>query len=90
MKVTSAATLLFASLAIASPAAIPQPDTEAGAIARPLEVEARAPVLEARKKSKPKVSNGNSTGAANMMAPSVALSLGAAGLSVIEIVRLWG
>lgn len=54
--------------------------------------------LEARKKKKPKYSssdsNNNSTnstsGVVVAMTPSRALQLGAAGLGVMEVVRLWG
>jgi hypothetical protein len=53
MKVAAATTLIFASLALASPAPAAQPN--AAAVVRPLEVEPRAPepvLLEARKKPK--------------------------------------
>jgi len=92
MKVNAATTLLFATLAIASPAAIAQPNADAAAVAQPLEVEPRAPapILEARKKKPKGGSSGNSTGAATSITPSFVLSLGAAGVGAIEIVRLWG
>ncbi|KAH4059178.1 hypothetical protein HBH69_007840 [Parastagonospora nodorum] len=92
MKFAAFSTLLFATLALASPAAQPQPEA-AAAVAQPLEIAARypAPVLEARKK-KPSGSNGNNTnitGAADMLAPSRALQLGALGLGVMQITKLW-
>jgi hypothetical protein len=93
MKVAAATTLIFASLALASPAPAAQPN--AAAVVRPLEVEPRAPepvLLEARKKPKGGSSNGNSsnsTGAADTISPSRALQIGALGLGVMEVVRLW-
>jgi len=93
MKFAAVSTLLFATLALASPAAQPQPEA-AATVAQPLEIAARdpAPVLEARKK-KPSGSSGNnntnSTGAADMLAPSRALQLGALGLGVMQITKLW-
>jgi hypothetical protein len=92
MKFAAASTLLFATLALASPAPAAQPDTAVAPVAQPQLVErAPLPVLEARKKSKPKGgSNSNSTGAATTMTPSRALQLGAVGLGVMEVARLWG
>jgi hypothetical protein len=93
MKLAAVSTLLFATLALASPAPAAQPHAaalEAGA--QPLDFVARTlPVLEARKK-KPKGSSGNNsntTGAADMISPSRALQLGALSVGVLEIVRLW-
>jgi hypothetical protein len=90
MKVTSVTTLVFATLALASPAPAAQPN--APAIAQPLEVlprEATA-VLEARKKKPKGGSSGNSTNStATTMTPSRVLQLGALGLGVMEVVRLW-
>jgi hypothetical protein len=89
MKFAAVSTLLFATLALASPAPAAQPN--AAAIAQSLEVLPRdaAHVLEARKK-KPKGSSGNSTNStATAMTPSRALQLGALSLGVMEIVRLW-
>tara|TARA_R110002003_G_scaffold104_27_gene8424 strand:+ start:1890 stop:2168 length:279 start_codon:yes stop_codon:yes gene_type:complete len=92
MKFAAASTLLFATLALASPAPVAQPDAAVAPVAQPQLVErAPLPVLEARKKSKPKGgSNSNSTGAATTMTPSRALQLGAVGLGVMEVARLWG
>jgi hypothetical protein len=93
MKFAAVSTLLFATLALASPAPAAQPNAaalEAGA--QPFDFVARTlPVLEARKK-KPKGSSGNNsntTGAADMISPSRALQLGALSVGVLEIVRLW-
>ncbi|KAH7081631.1 hypothetical protein BKA63DRAFT_504206 [Paraphoma chrysanthemicola] len=89
MKFAAATTALFATLALASPAPAAQPDA-AVAVAEPLLVErAPHPVLEARKKSKPKGGSGNDTSAAVALSPSLALQLGAVGLGVMEVVRLW-
>jgi hypothetical protein len=96
MKVAAATSLLFATLALASPAPVAQPDANAAAVvaALPHEFVARnMPVLEERAK-KPKGGSGNnndsnSTGAADMISPSRALQLGALSLGVMEIVRLW-
>jgi hypothetical protein len=92
MKFAAASILLFATLALASPAPAAQPDAAVAPVAQPQLVErAPLPVLEARKKSKPKGgSNSNSTGAATTMTPSRALQLGAVGLGVMEVARLWG
>ena len=94
MKVAAATTLLFATLALASPAPVARP--EAAAIAQPAEVlTARdpSPILEERAK-KPKPNSGNSndtnsTGAAIAITPSRVLQLGALSLGVMEVVRLW-
>jgi hypothetical protein len=95
MKVAAATSLLFATLALASPAPIAQPEANAASVAQPIAVEARnaAPVLVERAPKKPKTpSSGNNTdtGAADMITPSRALQLGALGLGVMEVVRLWG
>jgi hypothetical protein len=88
MKVATVSTLIFSTLALASPAPAAQP--YAAAVAQPLAVAPRdpAPILEARKK--PKVGNsGNTTAAAYMLSPSRALQLGALGVGVVQIIRLW-
>jgi hypothetical protein len=88
MKFAAISTLLFATLALASPAPAAQPNTM---VAQPLEVIPRdaAHVLEARKK-KPKGGSGNSTNStATAMTPSRALQIGALSVGVMEIVRLW-
>jgi hypothetical protein len=101
----AALTLLLATLALANPAPIAeplavaqpeavvaQPEFEALAlrVAEPEVDASKADIqLEARK-SKPKGSSGNSTNAAIALTPSRALELGALGLGVLEIVRLWG
>lgn len=94
MKFAAFSTLLFATLTLASPAAQPHPGPAAAAVAQPFEIAARdpAPVLEARKKkpSGGKGNDGNSTSAAtDMLAPSRALQLGALGLGVMQITKLW-
>lgn len=90
MKVAAISTLLFATVALATPASAAQPEAAAVApLAQP--VAARAPVLEERAK-KPKGgsgSSGNDTSAAITNAPARALQLGALGLGVMEVVRLW-
>jgi hypothetical protein len=88
MKFAAASTLIFATLALASPAPAAQPN--AAAVAQPLAIAPRspAPILEARKKPKGG-SSGNSTGAADIISPSRALQLGALGLGVVQVVRLW-
>lgn len=97
MKIAAATTLLFAALALANPAPLAQPEAEAAPVAQPLVETRDAEVLhniqlDARAK-KPKTgsgSGGNDTGAADMITPSRALQLGALGLGVMEVVRLWG
>lgn len=74
---------------VAQPEAQPVPLNEA-LIAR---IAEPAPEVVARAGKKPKSSsnNGNSTtDAAGMLTPSRALQLGALGVGVIEVVRLWG
>lgn len=95
MKVAAATTLLFATLALASPAPVARPEANVAVVAQPIAVEARdpAPMLVERSPKKPKTpSNGNNTNssAADMMSPSRALQLGALGLGVMEVARLWG
>ena len=102
----AALTLLLATLALANPAPIAEPLAVAqpkAVVAQP-EFEALAlrvaePEVDASKtgiqlearKSKPKGSNsGNSSNAAIALMPSRALELGALGLGVMEVVRLWG
>lgn len=96
MRFAAASTLLFATLALASPAPVAQPEPE---VAQPMSVEARNADfikmvhLEARKKKKPKSgsgNNGNNTSAAVTLTPSRMLQAGALGFGVIEVVRLWG
>jgi hypothetical protein len=85
--------------AAAAPAAVAQPQPQpmsVGEAVAPRDAEpAQFPQLEARvpKKGKGgKSGGGNSTdeGAAGMLTPSRALQLGAVGLGVMEVVRLWG
>jgi hypothetical protein len=92
MKFAAATTILFATLALASPAPAAQP----AAVAQPVAVAPReaapAPVLEARvpKKKGGSGSSGNNTSAASdMMTPSRVLQLGALGLGAMQVVRLW-
>jgi hypothetical protein len=98
MKFTTATTLLLATLTftLATPIAEPT-NTVAVAVAAAAPLHARAANfrLEERKKKKPKApKNGNNTNdtsiAAGTIAPSRVLELGALGLGVMEIVRLWG
>ena len=92
MKFAAPATLLFATLALASPA--PAPNANTAEVAQPVEAvapRAPAPVLEERAK-KPKGGSSNSnntTGAADMLTPSRALQLGALSIGVMQVVRLW-
>ncbi|KAF2676301.1 hypothetical protein K458DRAFT_397034 [Lentithecium fluviatile CBS 122367] len=101
MHFVAATTLLFATLALATPAPVAQPEADAASALAPLapNLAARAAGihLDARdpKKSKPKGSSGSNSNdteesAALMIAPSRVLELGALGLGVVEIVRLWG
>jgi hypothetical protein len=87
--------LFFASLALSSPAPAAHPNPNSNAVAAlPHEFVARTmPILDTRAK-KPKggsdnSNNTNTTGAADMMSPSRAQQLGALGVGVLEIVRLW-
>jgi hypothetical protein len=92
--------------AAAAPAPVAAPvqiDTRA-ALDEVLAARAASPQLDARsaglklaarepKKSKPKTSSGNGNDtedAAVSLTPSRALQLGALGLGVMEVVRLWG
>ncbi|CAO2653939.1 Nn.00g106720.m01.CDS01 [Neocucurbitaria sp. VM-36] len=105
MKIATVTTLLFATLALASPAPAPQPDAKAAQVIETREqfrkalaardadaahntyIAARAP-----KAKKPKGGSGNNTNdtsAAVIITPSRALQLGALGLGVMEVVRLW-
>lgn len=94
MKVAALTTLLFATVALASPAPVAQP--EAAVLAHPAEILTTrdpAPILDARAK-KPKPNSGNSnntnsTGAAIMITQNRVLQFGALGLGVMEVVRLW-
>ncbi|KAH9861798.1 hypothetical protein J1614_011551 [Plenodomus biglobosus] len=98
MRFAAATTLLFATLALASPAPIAQPEAE---VAQPLDVIARdAAFIESiqlkARASKPKSGSGSSggsdtnTSAAITLTPNRVLQAGALGLGVIEMVRLWG
>jgi hypothetical protein len=102
----AALTLLLATLALANPAPIAEPVAVAqpeAIVAQPefeaLALRAAEPEVDASKagiqlearKSKPKGgSNGNDTSAAIALTPSRVLELGALGLGVMEVVRLWG
>ncbi|OAL51826.1 hypothetical protein IQ07DRAFT_598631 [Pyrenochaeta sp. DS3sAY3a] len=103
MRFAAATTLLFATLALANPAPIARPEADGSQLIETRsqlhnalaarDAEALHNIqLEARaKKPKPgSGSSGNDTGAADMISPSRALQLGALGLGVIEVVRLWG
>lgn len=109
MKLAAVTTLLFATLALATPAAKPQPNAEDSSTvlfesreefhnalaardaagAQNIRLDARDP-----EPKKPKGgSNGNKTNTTNAadmtITPSRALQLGALGLGVMEVVRLW-
>ena len=104
MKFSTATTIFFATLAIASPAPAPIAQPEAvAAVDSPNMVREAAPEsiltadiveIEARtpKKSKGGKSGGggNDTNAAITITPSRALELAALSLGVMEVVRLWG
>ena len=106
MKVAAATTLLFATLALANPAPAAQPNSlqelsqrsnQAPSYANfKQDLAARDPAKKKKKPKKPKNSNkGNSTeeveeSAARMLSPSRVVELGAIGVGVMEIVRLWG
>ncbi|KAF2195807.1 hypothetical protein K469DRAFT_682061 [Zopfia rhizophila CBS 207.26] len=82
--------------------AVAQPETraefDAALAARNAAPEVEAPKFEQRApepKKKPKSggdssSNDTEEGAAGMMSPSRVLELGALGLGIMEVVRLWG
>jgi hypothetical protein len=102
MKFSTTTTLLFATLSLASPAPLAQPAATAALAPASLapEVDARAASLRLDtrdpKSNKPKTgsNNNNNTNetenASSLLAPSRVLELGALGLGVMEIVRLWG
>jgi hypothetical protein len=98
MKIAAATSILFATIALASPAPVAQPN----AIAKPMVIESRPQLhsalaarepaqLEARKVKGGKGGDGNSTesAASDLITPSRALQLGALGLGVMEVARLW-
>jgi len=99
MRIAAASTLLFATLALASPAPVAQPEP---GVAQHMSFEARnAEIiklvhLEARKKKKlSKIashsnSNSTDTSPAVMLTPSRVLQAGVLGFGVIEVFRLWG
>lgn len=92
MKISAAAITLFATLALASPAPVAQPNAADGALADAVPIQARdpAPYLEARKKpKKPSRGNSSNSSAAVTVTPNLVLQLGALGLGVMEVVRLW-
>lgn len=102
MRFAAATTLLFATLALANPAPLAHPEADGSHLietrsqlhnalaARDAEALHHIQLDARAKKPKPKTGSGNDTGAADMMSPSRALQLGALGLGVIEVVRLWG
>lgn len=96
MKITAAITFLFATLTVASPAPVAQPEALVAAIARPQSVEAREAntirsiQIEARAKKPSGGSSSNSTSAAISVTPTRVLQVGALGLGMMEVVRLWG
>ncbi|KAF2272162.1 uncharacterized protein EI97DRAFT_437153 [Westerdykella ornata] len=97
-----AITLVLATLALASPAPIAEPEAAPAAapVAQP-EAQRITPeaaiVLEPRVPKKKKghgggseEGNGTDSSAASMFSASRAVQLGAVGLGVVEVVRLWG
>lgn len=95
MKVVAASTFILASLALANPAPVAQPESDVAAVAQPKFIAAREPNalerphLDIRAK-KPKTGSSNSSSAADTLTVSRALQLGAIGLGAIEVVRLCG
>jgi hypothetical protein len=99
MKLAAATTFFFATLALASPSPAAQPQSNNAAVAQPIAIEpSRYPTLEARKKKKPKLHNGNgnstdqvteSAGVTNIKPLSRVLQIGALGVGVMGVVRLW-
>jgi hypothetical protein len=91
MRLTAVTTILFATVALANPVA--QPTAALGPASLAPEVDARAAsMLEERKTKKPKSSGNKSNdteAAGSLLAPSRVLELGALGLGVMEVVRLW-
>ncbi|KAJ4374958.1 hypothetical protein N0V83_002037 [Neocucurbitaria cava] len=108
-NVAAVTTLLFATLALASPAAKLQPNAEDAspvlfksreefhhalaardaAGAQNIRLDARDPMPK-KPKTPSSGNNTNTTNAADMtITPSRALQLGALGLGVMEVVRLW-
>ena len=93
MKFVAATTIICATLALATPAslagpAVPEsvPEFRRALLARAAEL----PQLDTRA-SKPKGSKGGSgnSSAAVSVSPSNVLMVGALGLGVVEVVRLW-
>jgi hypothetical protein len=91
MRLTAVTTILFATIALANPVAQPTAALSPASLAP--EIDARAAsMLEERKTKKPKSSGNKSNdteAAGSLLAPSRVLELGALGLGVIEVVRLW-
>lgn len=97
MKFTTAtASLLFAALAIATPAPIsgslvPEtiPEFRHALMGR---AAAAVPDLDTRSTTKPKGGSkgSNTTSAAGTVSPSGVLVMGVLGMGVVEVVRLWG
>jgi hypothetical protein len=91
---TSTSTLALANPAPANVAALAAREAQpAHALGHAPEIDARAAglVLETRKSKTPNTGSKNNTdNAAGVITPSRALELGALGLGVLEVVRLWG
>jgi hypothetical protein len=97
-----AASLLLATVALATPAPAPEAVPEAASIAEPAPAPAlyarhAGIILDSRASKKPKGGGGNnnenttdSDNAAYTLTPSRVLQLGAVGVGVMEVVRLWG
>jgi hypothetical protein len=102
MKVTAATTLLFAALALASPTSVAQPKAQPKSVETRAQFHnallsrdaaaAQFAQLDTRKVKGGKGGSGNNTesDASDMFTPSRALQLGALGLGVIQVARLWG
>lgn len=97
MRLTFITSLSLATLTLANPVANPQPTAALSPASLAPEVDARAASIildRSPKVKKPKGSSNkndtNDTEASGaMLAPSRVLELGALGLGVMEVVRLW-
>ena len=95
MRFSAITTLLFTTLAIASPAPQPTAALSPASLAPEIDTRAAGILLDrASKPKKPKTSSGDKnnteeSAASGMLAPSRVLELGALGFGVMEVVRLW-
>jgi hypothetical protein len=102
MKVTAATTVLFATLALASPTSVAQPKAQHKSVETRAQIHnallsrdaaaAQFAQLDIRKVKGGKGGSGNNTEseASDMFTPSRALQLGALGLGVMQVARMWG